>query len=100
MKGVAEQHRDSPIRFRLVPYRPSGTLENRVRVHADFPRGVSGSEKIKERLIPETETCYCEGRSTPKTQRPLSRRTPSIQACTIRATYSSPFLCPPHSLAH
>lgn len=51
MKGVAEQHRDSPIRFRLVPYRPSGTLENRVRVHADFSRGVSGSEKITERKI-------------------------------------------------
>ena len=55
MKGVAEQHRDSPrvppIRFRLVPYRPSGTLENRVRVHADFPRGVSGTEKITERKI-------------------------------------------------
>ena len=51
MKGVAEQHRDSPIRFRLVPYRPSGTLENRVRVHADFPRGVSGTVKITERKI-------------------------------------------------
>lgn len=57
MKGVAEQHRDSPIRFRLVPYRPSGTLENRVRVHADFPRGVSGTEKITERKIDARNVC-------------------------------------------